>query len=132
LFFSQESEKSLCTAVIGCEKGNKLINSFLETYHNKHFVLNGQLDVRPNSELILDFFKTLGKNIKYDFEFCDSDLHIYTQTFFCGKDIHNYKLLVTDDTVCIHNLDATWYGPVHKVLKIFKKIVLRFINLFSK
>lgn len=132
MFISHESEKSFCTAVIGAKKGNEFIKSFLETYKEKKFIIDGTMDERPNSELIKSFADSLFENSAYDEEYLFESIHIYPQTYFCGKNIFNYKLLITDNTVSIHHLDASWYNIGHKVLRCFKKIVMWFLNLFRK
>ena len=132
LFISHESNRSLCTAVIGSIKQNSLIEAFLNTYLDKKFELNKNLNITPNSELLFDFCKQNKKNIEFDKEFVDETIHVYPQTFFCAKDIHNYKLLVSSYTICIHNLDASWYSPSHLFFKKIKVILMKFINFFRR
>lgn len=132
MFISQESDVSLCTAVIGAEKENKIISGFLNTYEKAKFIENNKSNETPNSELIKNYLMKIYGPIQYDLEYTFDNIKIFPQTYFCGKNIHNYELLVTDNTVCIHNLDATWYSPGHKLLRYIKKNVLRLLKLFKK
>lgn len=131
MFISQESDKSLCTAVIGAKKYNDFIKEFLDTYENKKFLINGGINSVPNSELIKKCLENKYGDIFFDNEYKFDIVHIYPQTYFCGKNIHNYKLLVSDNTVSIHNLDATWYSPWHKFMRSCKKIVMKIIHFFK-
>ena len=128
LIMSNESERSLCTAVIISNKNNSLITSFLNSYSNKKFVVDGKYQMKPNSELILEHLKNNDIDISYDNECKTKYVHILPQTFLCGKNIFNYKLMITENTYCIHHLDASWYGGGHKLLKKCKKIVRFIIN----
>lgn len=130
LILSHESERSLCTAAIISNKNNNLIGDFLEQYKKIKFITDGKMQMRPNSELILDFLKQRYCDIKYDCENNYIDLRVLPQTYLCGKNIFNYKLLKTDNTYCIHQLDASWYSPGHKFLKKCKKIVRSIFNKF--
>lgn len=132
LFISHESNQSLCTAVIGSAAHNSLLESFLNEYNNKPFIDNGVMDTTPNSELLKLFVEEKVGKVLFDNELKSNEIHIYPQTYFCAKDIHTYESLITDNTVCIHLLDASWYSPFHKFLKACKKVVMRFINFFRK
>lgn len=129
LIMSNESEKSLCTAVILSNKNNQILEKFMNSYIDKKFVIDGKYQMKPNSELILEFIKNENIiNINYDKESNSECVHILPQTYLCGKNIFNYKTMITDDTYCIHNLDATWYGPIHKFFKKCKIVVRKIIN----
>lgn len=132
MFISYESEKSLCTAVIGAQSNNSLIKEFMKTYDGRKFLLeNGNINNTPNSELIYKYISSRYNNmLEFDVEKLFDNVHIYKFEYFCAKNIHNYKILRTENTVSIHMLDATWYPIYKKVLKFCKKIIMRFINFF--
>lgn len=128
LIISNESENSLCTAVIISNKNNEFVQSFLDTYKNKKFIIDGKFQMQPNSELLLEHLKSKEINVSYDNEINSENVHILPQTYLCGKNIFNYKLMISKNTYCIHNLDASWYGPFHKFLKKCKIVVRNIIN----
>ena len=132
MFISQESANSFCTAVIGSKKNNTFIGSFIKTYETKQFYISGYMNLTPNSKLIKIYADSIYNDTSFDNEFVYKDIHIYPQTYFCGKNIFNYKLLVTDNTISIHHLDASWYSAGHKLLKVCKRVVMTFVNLFRK
>ena len=53
------------------------------------------------------------------------DIELYPVDFFCAKDIFNYKLLVTENTVSIHMIDAAWYSGWKKFKRFIKKILIK-------
>lgn len=131
LFISQESEISLCTAVIGSIKENVLLKKFLNEYENMTFHFSK--DIEANSVKIKKFIENncLVK-INFNDEVLNNDFHIYKRSFFCGKDIYTYKLDINENTVSIHQLDATWYSSKYKFLKKCKKCVMFVLNFLRR
>lgn len=132
-FISHESGNSFCTAIIGAEKCNEFIHSFLISYNKKTFSLSGEAKTQPNSveikELAEKYFNT---KIIFD-DYYDLDkVVIYPRTYFGAKDIHTYELDTSEKTVAIHHLDATWYSPKKKFLRTCKKAVMKIVNCFRK
>lgn len=124
LFISQESDNSLCTAVIGSIKDNEILKKFLNEYENEQF--NFSRNIEPNSVKIKKFLEnTYSIKINFNEEILNEQFSIYKRSVFCGKDIHSYKLDKNEETVSIHQLDASWYSFPHKVMKTIKKIVLK-------
>ncbi|MBR6071670.1 MAG: glycosyl transferase [Acholeplasmatales bacterium] len=128
-FISQEADTSFCTAVIGAKSDNEIITNFLKTYDNKKFSLNGPDKIQPNSIEIKNFFeKFTGLNASFNNEIHYKNNIVLPRTYFCAKDIHNYKLDVTKVTISIHHLDASWYSPWHKFLHNCKKILFSLLK----
>lgn len=130
LFFSYESEETICTAVIGSCEDNHYLKMFMATYNSKTFCLNGELDMTPNSKLLFNFLKENNLPIKYDIPYLSDKISVYKRNVFCAKDIHTYKLDITDNTVSIHHLDASWYSTTKKILRFIKKILMSLLNIF--
>jgi len=133
LFLSQESKDSLCTAVIGASKGNGFIKEFLDSYLNKSFSLEGKNKTIPNTlEIKTLAEKYFDKEITFNDYYNFGDSFIYPRTYFGAKDIHTYKLDISENTVAVHHLDASWYSPQRKFLKNCKKVVMKIVNCLKK
>lgn len=132
-FLSQESNDSLCTAIIGADKENEFIHSFLISYNEKTFSLGGKVKTQPNTleikSLAEKYFNT---KIVFDKYYDLGKLVVYPRTYFGAKDIHTYKLDISENTIAIHHLDATWYSPQKKFLRTCKKAVMKIVNCFRK
>lgn len=130
LFISQESEISLCTAVIGSIKNNSLLKKFLNGYENERFIFSKNIEA--NSVKIKKFIENnYFIKINFNDEILNDDFCVYKRSVFCAKDIHTYKLDKNDSTVSIHQLDATWYSYPHKIIKKIKKFFTYLINYFT-
>ena len=131
LFLSYESDITVCTAVIGAEKENKVVCDFLYTYENK-IVSDDSIDMTPNSELLFQHLNKYDEKVMNLNEIKNELFHIYPFEYFCAKDIHNYKIKKTNNTYTIHHLDATWYSPKKKILRKCKSVVMSILNIFRK
>lgn len=126
-FVSSESKKSLCTAVIGAEKGSEIIHEFLKLYVNKTFYVDNKADCKPNSEILFEFLssKYLLPEIDINKQYSLDKIIIFPISFFCAKDFKTYDLLVDSNTIAIHHLDASWYNPLKKILRFVKKVLIK-------
>lgn len=123
-FCSFESKKSVCTAVIGAEKGSTFIEKTLSLYENKNFIIsNNKYDMTPNSELIFDFF--FKDKVDRYATFKLPEITIFPVDYFCAKDYKTYESLKSNNTICIHDLYASWYTPKKKFLRTIKKFLIK-------
>ena len=109
-FFGFESIDYFCTAVMGCEPGNRFICDFLESYNSRSFVKNdGTLDtdttnvVSMTMLLIKEGLKQNGKyqNLK--------DITIFPQYYFASNDIINVLHKYDSRIYSYHHCQASWY-----------------------
>lgn len=123
MFISFESNESLCTAIMGCEQGNVFIKKFLDTYNYRKFDFSR---VIPNSILIKNFIEEqYCVSLKFNEKRKLNDLTIYERYVFGAKDNRTHKLEKNKDTIAIHHFDASWYGPIHKILHNIKKYLIK-------
>lgn len=100
-FIGMEIFNFLGTAVIGSEGGANWIKNILDTYKNEYFILRkGKLNTTPNVQRIT---KYINENCPLQ----DKPI-VYPIDFFCAKDWKLNKLLVTENTICIHHYDGSW------------------------
>ena len=51
-FVGKEASETICTAVIGAQKGCQWLQDSLIKYNDRHFILDGKLDKMPNSKYL--------------------------------------------------------------------------------
>ena len=101
-FVSEEDENKIGTACIGARKGTTWIKDFLDYYDNRHFInWKGRLMSFANTDILKEI---LAGRLEQP--------QIYPIDFFCGKLYSTGQLVVTENTVCIHHYDASWFKPV--------------------
>ena len=105
------------TALMGAEKGNKLICDLLSEYDNLHFVVDGKMDQTTNTKRITNYFER-NYNLKQPYKgknktiLCEGHI-IYPSYFFCTpeKNKENYS---------IHHFNGSWVDPLQKKVKAKK------------
>lgn len=116
-FSGFENDSQIPTAIMGSEKGNEWIKTLLSDYDNRHFIkADGSYDLTTNVITITD---TTKKNFSF---ICDGKLQvidgkftIYPKDYFCPKNWELNKIELTENTVCIHHFDASWYSENDKI-----------------
>ena len=114
-FIGFEDSEHLCTATIGCSKGNSIILNFMKKYDNYNYV------EIPNSKLFYDYL--IGNKT------CDihQQLEIAASSIICPVDYFSpksfYKKNFTIPKICysIHHYNGTWKSKKQK----FKDIILK-------
>ena len=103
-FVGKELPLRLSTAVIGAEPNMVWIKEFLNSYtmRGKHFIdLQGKVNQTVNTILLSDFIN----NTWHRFS---SDILIYPEDYFCCKSYFTKQVLLTDNSVAIHDFDNSW------------------------
>lgn len=119
------------TATIGVEKHSTWIKACLEHYNNRHFIVNGRMDLRVNPELIKDTLLRNGYNIRNitsltDFSYAPNDFNIFPAVWF--SPMKNGRCMQSDLTYAIHHYAASWGNKSHKSRFVDKiKILLKAI-----
>lgn len=122
-FIGKECPFVLSTAVIGATQHLNWLNSFIDSYKNKHFILNsGKLSEIPNTRLITDFFDN-----SYPLYF--DDIKIFDIDFFCAKSYAKDLYYITENTVAIHEYTGTW---TERNKTLLGSMVNRITNVFIR
>lgn len=117
---------SLNTALIGAEKGNKLIYALLNLYDSLSFVHNGVYDFTTNNTRVLEYMKKI-YNLKLVDAFQDlGDIAIYPSEYFSPSNVYFKKL--TTNTYAIHYYTATWFSFKQKCRKTISIIGIRILG----
>ena len=109
-FMGFESKDYVATAVIGCEKGNKLIETFLLSYNSRSFCKSdGLTDTTTNVVMLTRLLERNGlkKNGKEQ-KICD-DVMIYPQNYFASNDFRTIFGKYKKGIYAYHHYMASWY-----------------------
>ena len=110
-FIGFENNHRLCSAVIGAEKNNKVIQSWLSYYKNpRSFILwIGALWVCPNTVIYPKILRKIDptflirnqeQSLKY--------IKIFTKDVFSPKNYNTKKITLTNNTIAIHHFGGSW------------------------
>lgn len=119
-----ESDRTLCTAVIGSCKNSALLDSFIKIYSVMRFA------EKPNSFLFFDFLglnklKDLNINVPISLSENEKIMPFY---FFSPIDFYSGKDLSNDKTYCFHFYKGTWKSSKQKVFDKIKIIVYKILG----
>lgn len=127
-FIGAESKYSICTAVIGAEKGATFISELMSLYNDLHFVNEQEIDLTPNSQRIFDYlkktydYKATSKPIKWE------NCTLYPKDYFSPINCYTYKQEITKNTYCIHRFAGTWKNEKEVFSNKLKALVTRIIG----
>ncbi len=109
-FTGFEDNLLLSSAIMGSERNGEWMNDLLAHYKNRSFYLvDGNLDVKPNTEIITAFMKDK-KQVRIDntFQRLANYFIIYPSTYCCPKSWQTLKVTTTKHTCCIHHFAGSW------------------------
>lgn len=114
----------------GAEAGNKVIKGLRDMYENLSFINdNGKLNLTPSPYYITEYLEKLGLKRNNQEQYLDG-IHIYPTEYFAAKDYDTGKIFRTENTVSIHQYNASWKTPKQKI--VFKIRTLIGIKNFEK
>ncbi len=121
-FSGFENERSVPTGIMGAEKGNLLIKRLLDGYNNRHFLINGEMDLSTNVESITNYCVSRGLLLNNSLQEID-DFKFYPKEYFCPKNSQTLELNLTKNSYTIHHFAGSWTEPVTKWKLKLKKIL---------
>lgn len=129
-FLCLESDRSICTAVIGAESQLSWINDLISIYDQceddgKYKII----DLVPNSNFFYIYFEKEYSRISEKGPCFFEDITIYTSEYFSPIDFNTKKIILTENTFAIHHFSATW---LPKRVKIKKFITSRMRSLLGE
>ena len=108
--------------VCASKANGEWVKEMLDQYHDKHFIINGQMDLTPNVTFLSNVMKQNGYNsngVEQDYK----DLHIFPVDFFCPKQTTG-EYFRTDNTYCEHKGLNSWRDGSESL----KAIILSFFS----
>lgn len=124
-FAGFESNGSVSTAIMACEKGFSVFEKMLADYHRRSFIReDGSYDLTTNVILFTQECKFWGfelngirQNIK--------SFAIYPSDWFCPKSYETGEMHSTENTHAIHHFSGTWLSSVEQKLRREKHDLVR-------
>lgn len=110
------------TGLMASEKGQPLISEFLTLYDDKHFIINGTMDLTTNVEIMTNCARSKGLKLNNQLQVVDG-YTFYPQEFFCPKNNRTLELTLTDNTVTIHHFNGSWTTGKTKATRMIKKVL---------
>lgn len=115
-FFAMESAGIVATGLgFGAEKQSEIIKSLMDSYEDEHFILGENkynLTTCPMRDSKI--FKNMGMKELDEIQHVGEAV-IYPKDYFCPKNWELNKIEITENTVCIHHFDASWYSENDKI-----------------
>lgn len=126
-FVGFESKGVITSWLIGATPKNEIIKEFMDCYEKKHFVVNGHMDLTPNTVSLSEICKRHGmieENRIQDL----GEMVIYPIDYFCGKSIVDGRIRITENTYTIHYFDGGWQSPTDRMFKKIKYSIFKIIG----
>ena len=97
-------------AVIGAEKGHPVISECLAYYKDRHFIVDGEMDMRVIPEIMTPIVKRFGFNDKdyWSHQILSHDFHVYPYDYFVGQGSPIYDMFVSHNTIAVHLHTGSW------------------------
>lgn len=106
-FSGFESTDTVQTGIIGAEKGNAVIESWLEYYKDRAYLVDGKPVMVPNVSHITENLKARGLVMDDTLQVIDG-MAIYPQTWFCPLSAVSIQRKITENTHVMHYFTSTW------------------------
>ena len=105
-----ESDRSLTTAFIACEKGHPFIDEFEKKYHERKFIQeDGSMDLTPINVGFSAQAEEWGLDLSRNaFQEIGDGIAVYPIEYFAAFDVKNWHEKVTPNSCTIHHMDASW------------------------
>lgn len=135
VFSGFENAIWLQAAIMGAEKGNEWIKLLLDYYKDRHFIVDGKMNMTTNVDII-----TALTRIFYDVKLNNTnqelknDVYLYSNDYFCPKNYVTGKIELTENSHAIHHFAGSWLDSKRKRADKFVRKIRNFLKdkLFSK
>lgn len=93
---------------MACEKGADIARQMLDYYHSHSFIsFDGTQNLTTNVTILNAILEAKGMIRENRYQIVDN-IHIYEREFFFPKKLSETEFAVTDNSVTIHRMSATW------------------------
>ena len=84
-----------------------MFRKLLAYYDDRPFVVDGELDLTTNVTTITNMLQPEGFQPNNTYQEV-AGIALYPYDYFCPRDIHTLKLVVTENTYTIHHFAGSW------------------------
>ena len=114
----------------GAEEKNEVIKGLRDMYDDKSFYKeDGEMNLTPSPYYITDFFVNKGLKRDDSMQMIDN-MKIYPSEYFAAKDYDTGVIHRTENTISIHQYNASWMTKRKKIALKIKRIIG--VNNFEK
>jgi hypothetical protein len=106
-FSGFEDLENIPTGIMAAEKDHPMFRKLLEYYDDRPFVVDGELDLTTNVTTITNMLQPEGFQPNNTYQEV-AGIALYPYDYFCPRDIHTLKLVVTENTYTIHHFAGSW------------------------
>ena len=115
-FSGFESDSSVPTGIMACEKGFPLFRKLLNDYDVRSFIKSdGSYDLTTNVVVITKACKALGLKLDNTMQTVDG-FTLYPSDWFCPKSHESGDIHLTENSVTIHHFNGSWIDEVERGL----------------
>lgn len=123
-FSGFETEKSIPTGIMACEKDFPLFKELLDEYKERAFIKeNGEMDLTTNVTAITNTCLKHGLSLNNQLQQI-SDFTLYPKEFFCPKNYETGKIECTKNTYTIHHFSGSWHTEKEKKFEEYERKLL--------
>ena len=130
-FSGFEQVNKIPTGIMASVKNHPWITLLLHDYDQRHFILeDGSFDMKTNVDTITELTKqNYLIKLNNETQKIENDLVFYSKEWFCPKEYSTGKIILTDNTHCIHHFAGSWLDEDIKLSFSKKK---KYISIFGK
>lgn len=109
-----ESDTSIPTGLMACQKGHPLFVELLHEYDGIHFIKEDKTyDMTTNVTRITNICLKYGLKLNNTLQTVNG-FTLFPKDYFCPKDCETGNLTITDNTYTIHHFDGSWLSAEDK------------------
>lgn len=126
-FTGFEANDTPVTAIMGCAKGQPLFCKMLDYYKDRHFVVDGEMELLPNTIVITDLLFRNGARLngkKQTVNGCT----IYPEIVLCPNNIRRIFYKYSKKTLCVHHFMGSWGGNAVTAKRNIKQRLIMFLS----
>lgn len=106
-FSGFEDSENIPTGIMAAEKDHPMFRKLLAYYEDRPFIVDGKPDLTTNVTTITNLLLPEGFQPNNTYQEV-AGIALYPYDFFCPRDIHTLKLVVTENTYTIHHFAGSW------------------------
>lgn len=129
-FAGFETNDTIGTGILACQKQHPFFKFFLDSYTKRHFNLFFKNDITSNVEEITSLLKKNGLKPNNQRQSV-SEIEIFPKEIFCNKNYKTGECYISSQSLTIHNFQGSWTQK-NFIGYIWQKLHLPKTDIFRK